>query len=209
MPTGQRKRLNISLLIPFLVVAMVFGLLLWKKYQATRIPVAPPQLHQPPGERSAVLFFVAEGSRLARESRDLEPCDGMEACLAAVLGELVNGPVGELDEALPEGTVLKSVHISGDMAVVDLNQTFAEELASGSSAEMMAVYSIVDTVCVNFPNVARVRLTVEGAQQTLLKHLDLSEPLVPDYSLEQGARHTDAALPAAADKTIDRKKEHK
>lgn len=205
MPTGQRKRINVSLLIPFLVVAMVFGLLIWKKYQATQIPVPSPQLRQPPGERSAVLFFVAEGSRLARESRELEPCDGTEACLAAVLGELVNGPVGELDEALPEGTVLKSVRIAGDTAVVDLNQAFADELASGSSAEMMAVYSVVDTVCANFPQIAKVRLTIEGGQQSALRHLDLSEPLVPDYSLEQGGRQPHGTAPESTGNKTDKK----
>ncbi len=208
MPTGQRKRINVSLLIPFLVIAMVFGALIWKKYQATRVSAPTPQVQQPSGSRSAVLFFVADGSRLAREAREMEPCEGPEACLKSVLDELVNGPVGELEEALPDGSVLKSVRIAGDTAMVDLNQTFADGLPSGSSAEMMAVYSIVDTVCINFPEIARVKLSIEGVEQAGLRHLDLSEPLTPDYSLEREAV-PETGTAAKPSSTPDRKKGHK
>ena len=58
-------------------------------------------------------------------------------------------------------------------------------MPSGSSAEMLAVYSIVDTIAFNFPQITRVKLTIEGNDKALLRHLDLSDPLVPDYTLEQ------------------------
>lgn len=186
MSLGQRKRVNISLLIPFLVIALVFGLLIWQKYQASREVPPSPQIQQPAAERKAVLFFVAEGSKLAREARELESCDGPAVCVKVVLDELFNGPVGDLDEALPEGATLNGVRVEGDTAFVDLNKSFADELPTGSSAEMLAVYSIVDTICVNFPQIAKVKLNIEGKGNIGLEHLDLSEPLTPDYSLEQG-----------------------
>lgn len=186
MSSERRKRVNISLLIPFLVIALVFGLLIWQKYQSSREVPPMPQIQQPEGERKAVLFFVAEGSRLTREARNLESCDGTDACVKAVLDELFNGPVGDLDEALPEGAALNGVRLEGNTAVVDLNRSFADELPAGSSAEMLAVYSIVDTICVNFPQIAKVKLTIDGKGDAALEHLDLSEPLTPDYTLEQG-----------------------
>ena len=186
MPSVHRKRINISLLIPFLVITLVFSALIWKKYQSSREMPPKPQLKEPIGARKAVLFFVADGSRLAREARELEPCDGAAACVKVVLDELFNGPVGDLDEALPEGVALKGVQIDGDIAVVDLNQNFGDELPKGSSAEMLAVYSIVDTVCANFPLINRVKLNIEGKSEVALRHLDLSSPLTPDYSLERG-----------------------
>jgi len=187
MATPPRKRVNISLLIPFLVIALVFGVILWQKYRASREVPPVPQSQQPQqilGERTVVLFFVADGTRLAREARELDPCEDAVDCLKDVLDELVNGPVGEFDEALPEGTVINSVHIDGDLAGVDLNGTFSEALPSGSSAEMLAVYSIVDTITANFPKISRVRLTIEGNDKAPLRHLDLSDPLLPDYTLE-------------------------
>ena len=184
MAPVSRKRINISLLIPFLVIALVFGVTIWKKYRASRDLPVVPQVQLPVGKRTAVLFFVADGTRLAREARELDSCDDVTACLKDVLEELVNGPVGEFDESLPEGTVINKVRIDGDLAGIDLNKAFVEALPSGSSAEMLAVYSIVDTVATNFPQIAKVKLTVDGDEKAVLRHLDLSDPLVPDYSLE-------------------------
>jgi spore germination protein GerM len=161
-----------------------------------------PQTAESATARKGVLFFVAEGTRLAREARELESCDGTQACLKDLLDELFSGPVGDFDEALPESSNVQNVRIAGDLAVVDLNQAFATDLAAGSSAEMLAVYSIVDTICVNFPQISRVKITVEGNEHTQLRHLDLSEPLQPDYSLEQdlpptdGGRTTSTSPPA-------------
>lgn len=202
MAHQQRKRINISLLIPFLVIALVFGTMIWQKHRDSRqVPVAP-QIQPSVGKRTAVLFFVADGVRLAREARELDPCEDAAACLNDVLEELLNGPVGEFDEALPEGTVINSIRIDGDLAGIDLNRAFVDALPSGSSAEMLAVYSIVNTVAVNFPQISRIKLNVEGDQSSLLKHLDLSDPLTPDYTLEQPPQ-TDSA---AASKPLNQHK---
>ena len=150
MASHKRKRTTISLLIPFLVIALVFGVQLWNKYRASRMIAPTPQIQKPSGRRTAVLFFVGEGNRLAREARELEPCSDTTACVKEVLDELFSGPVGELNEALPTGSLLNGVRIEGATAVVDVNRNFVEELPKGSSSEILAVYSIVDTVCINF-----------------------------------------------------------
>ena len=111
------------------------------------------------------------------------------------LDELFGGPLGDLDEALPEGAELTGVRLEGDQVVVDVSRAFATDLPAGSSAEMLAVYSIINSVCFNYPQIARVWITVEGNQKTVLKHLDLSDPLPPDYSLEHEAASTNSAAP--------------
>jgi spore germination protein GerM len=196
MAPNRRRKISISLLIPFAIVAMVFGALIWKKMQASREPHPVPQVHQPDAARKGVLFFVADGTRLAREARELPSCTDTETCVKDLLDELFSGPLGDLDEALPEGAVLTGVRLEGDLAIVDVTKAFATDLPAGSSAEMLAVYSIINTVCFNYPQVARVRITVEGAA-TILNHLDLSDPLPPDYSLEREATSTNSALPVA------------
>jgi hypothetical protein len=204
MAQHKRKRTTISLLIPFLVIALVFGVLLWNKYRASRMVAPTPQFQRPSGRRTAVLFFVGEGNRLAREGRELEPCSDTTACVKEVLDELFSGPVGELDEALPAGSLLNRVRIEGNTVLVDVNRNFVEELPKGSSSEMLAVYSIVDTVCINFPQFSQVKLTVEGEGKSVLTHLDLSGPLNADYSLEQQPVQTPAglgALPSKPEKT--------
>jgi len=200
MAQHKRKRTTISLLIPFLVIALVFGVLLWNKHRASRMVAPTPQLQKPSGSRTAVLFFIGDGNRLAREARELEPCSDTTACVKEVLDELFSGPVGELDEALPSGSLLNRVRIEGNTVLVDLSRNFVEELPKGSSAEMLAVYSIVDTVCINFPQFSQVKLTVEGEGKSVLTHLDLSGPLKADFSLEQQPAQTPAGLGALPSK---------
>lgn len=184
MAPASQKKFNINLLIPFLLIAIVFGVTIWQKYRASQeLPPLPP-IQQPAGRWTAVLFFVADGTRLAREARELDPCDDVNTCMKDVLEELVNGPVGQFDPALPDGTAINKLLIDKDQVIIDLNRVFAETLPSGSSAEMLAVYSIVNTVVTNFPQIAMVKFTFDGEVKSLLGHLDLSEPLVPDYNLE-------------------------
>jgi spore germination protein GerM len=198
MAPNRRRKTSISLLIPFAIVAMVFGGLIWKKMQDSQEPHPIPQVSQPDATRKGVLLFVADGSRLAREARELPSCSDTESCVTDLLDELFSGPVGDLDEALPESAALNGVRLEGNLAVVDVTKAFATDLPSGSSAEMLAVYSIVNTVCINYPQITRVRITVEGNATTALNHLDLSDPLMPDYSLEQLPKVTNPAVPATA-----------
>jgi len=202
MAPVSRKKVNISLLIPFLVIALFFGVMIREKYRSSHILPDKTVIQPPIGKRTAVLFFVTDGTRLAREARELDPCDDVDACMKDLLEELVKGPVGEFDDPLPEGTVINSVRVIGEMAEVYLNRTFAEAMPSGSSAEMLAVYSIVDTVATNFPQIARVKLSVDGDSKTLLHHLDLSDPIPPDYTLELPPPH-----PAAQQHIPDRSKQ--
>jgi spore germination protein GerM len=201
MPLIRRKRINIGLVLPFLVIALVFGGMFWQKYHASRKIPAAPHIRQPSGTRTAVLFFVASSSRLAREARELEPCSETGVCVKDTLDALLSGSLGDYDEAIPESAVLNGVRIEGATAVVDLSRGFAADLPAGSSAEMLAVYSLVDTICANYPQISRVKLTVEGNGSTVLGHLDLSEPLAPDYSLE----HAPGQTPAIAAPPIPKK----
>src|ERR1043166_5095671 len=109
MSVHPKKKITISALIPFLVFILFFSLMIWQKYRASHeMPSTPPQQHAE-GKRTVTLFFAAEGTRLVREARVLDPCDDDLSCLKSVLDELLNGPVGEFDETLPEGTSVDDV----------------------------------------------------------------------------------------------------
>ncbi|MDD2581146.1 MAG: GerMN domain-containing protein [Desulfuromonadaceae bacterium] len=185
MPARRQKKITISILVPFLVFTLFFSIMIWQKYRSSQeVPVAPPQQNAK-GYRSVTLFFAEDGTHLAREAREIGNCDDDNACLKSVLHELLNGPVGELEGTLPDGAAVNTARIEGTQATIDFNRTFSDAMLSGSSAEMLAVYSVVDTVAVNFPQVQTVKLDVDGNSGVILHHLDLSEPLPPDYSLEQ------------------------
>ena len=189
MAVHQRKKITVSVLIPFLVFTLFFSIMIWQKYRSSQeMPVASQQNAK--GYRSVTLFFAAEGTQLAREARDVGMCDDESACLKNVIHELLNGPVGTFEATLPDGVAVNSVRIEGDMAIIDFNHNFSDAMISGSSAEMLAVYSVVNTVTVNFPHIVRVKLNVDGNSGVILAHLDLSDPLTADYSLEESVSAT-------------------
>lgn len=185
MSAYPRKKIAISTLIPFLVFILLFSSMIWQKYRSSHeVPVTPPQQYTE-GAKSIILFFSVDGTRLVREARKIDPCENDDDCLKSVLDELLNGPVGEYEETIPEGTIADAVHIEGSQATVEFNHSFSDAMPSGSSAEMLAVYSVVNTIAVNFPQIQKVKLNIDGKAAFQLRHLDLSDALLPDYSLEQ------------------------
>jgi hypothetical protein len=185
MAIHHKQRIGADVIVPFILIALVFGGLFWQKYQETRqLPDTPPGKQGPAATKKVTLFFGDDESHLIREAREVEACDDRTTCLRSLLEELFVGPVGELTAVIPEWATINSVTIGGNLATVDLGKDFAESLEPGSSAEMMAVYAIVNTICNNMPEIQRVKITLDGNQTSQLRHLDLSEPLEPDYSLE-------------------------
>ncbi|AJE02466.1 GerMN domain-containing protein [Geobacter pickeringii] len=187
MKRTKPRKWSRLIVVAFLVAATVLGLLIFQKYRTSReLPVAQSE-PKPSGTFRVTLFFAtpdAEG--LAREGRELDACEEMADCVEEVVDELVNGPVGELQPTLPPSAVVRGVRIVGETAVIDFGKELVAGLPGGSSAELAAVYSVVDTVCLNFPAIKGVKFLVEGKDaETLAGHVDLRRPIPPDYTLEK------------------------
>ncbi|HEY6007824.1 MAG TPA: GerMN domain-containing protein [Geobacteraceae bacterium] len=184
----QRSRRRMTFLfIAFIVSAVVLGALFYRKYERSHMPVVPPPAREPMAGTTIVTLFFADpgGQGLRRELREIGACNELPDCIEAVIHELVNGPLGDLGPTLPGSFALRAARVVGDMAVLDLQKGTGEGLPEGSSAEMMAIYSIVDSIAFNFPPIHRVQFLMDGQSLTSLKgHLDLREPLVPDFLLE-------------------------
>jgi spore germination protein GerM len=172
------------LFIAFIICAAVLGALMLKKYEERhRQPAANTQQEQP---SMVTLFFASpDGARLVREGREIDPCEDSADCVETVVEELINGPLGELTPTLPAATSINAIQVNGDLAVIDLDEEMIKGLPGGSNAEMMAIYSIIDSVALNFPRIKLVKLLFNGKTvETLGGHIDLRTPLAPDYSLE-------------------------
>jgi N-acetylmuramoyl-L-alanine amidase len=140
----------------------------------------------PPG--TARLYFAApenKGPVLQAEERRLPDGAGSPSDLARrLLAELFAGP-GERSLLLPvvppDGWV-RDLRVNGKTAVVDL-QAELEPAIQGGTAELLAVYSIVNTLAVNL-DLEAVTLLVAGEKgRTLSGHLLLGEPLSPRFDL--------------------------
>jgi Sporulation and spore germination len=94
-------------------------------------------------------------------------------------------PAG-LVRPFPPEVKLGSVELSADgTAFVDLRWPEREDPPeSGSTEEIQRVYSLVDSLALNVPQVNRVVLLWNGTQRvTFSGHLDTSRPLLPDRTL--------------------------
>ncbi len=196
MPNIRRRRFRVVLFLAFLVAAAILGALMLRQYHdRARLPATPSQPREE-GTVSVSLFFASpDGDGLVREGSEIDSCDNdLSACIRSTVEKLVNGPLGDLAPTLPPTTVVRNVRVQGDMAYLDFGREFVDGLPEGSSAEMMAVYSITDTISFNFPTIKKVKFLLEGHDMESLKgHLDLRNPIQPDFRLEKNTPANTAA----------------
>lgn len=184
--TGPSPHRNLLVGLFFLVAFLVLGTMAYDRYRKAHEPPPPP----PPSSastRTVSLFFPdGEWSRLVREGREIEGCDDTAACVRELLVELQNGPIGDLSPVYPEGVPPPLVQVTGDLVTLDLPSDFVAGLEGGSAGELLTLYSVVNSIAATFPEIKRVRFLVEGSGvETLHGHLDVREPLEPDFSLER------------------------
>ncbi len=183
--TNRSRRKMTFLLIAFVISAVVLGALIYRKYEQSRLKPAPPQL-QEAGMLLVTLFFASpDGAGLVREAREIGACSDPTACAEDVLEELINGPVGEMSPTLPPTATFRSVRVDGETATLDFGHEFTAGLPAGSNAEMMAVYSVINSLAFNFPRIKKVKFLLEGNNIKTLGQLDLTAPLAPDFTLEK------------------------
>jgi hypothetical protein len=175
------------LLLAFILFAVVVGALVFRKYETATRKVEPPPQAAPAATVVVTLFFASpDGDKLVREGREVDIEESVEESIESVVDELIRGPLGSGAPTLPPNAKVVGVHLKGDLAELDFGPELLQGIPEGSSAEMVAAYSIVDTVVTNFPQIKSVQFLVEGVvPQTLSGHLDLRTPLVPDFEMER------------------------
>ncbi len=153
-----------------------------------RLPARPRPVASPvaradsagTGLRASRLFFASlRGDSLVMESRDLAEAGTLHDRVAALLNELDRGPRGAAISALPAGITLLHVYLDDrGLMTLDLSRAFVDDFHGGSSAEDLAVASLVRTLAANLPEVKRVLLVCGGDPiGTLGGHLPLDQPL--------------------------------
>lgn len=171
----------------FVLVLLAILICWWLKSQNLILPVTDRNV-QPERSREVTteeitLFFADHEGKLVAEKRQISRCDTRECRVQAVVKELCKGSFRNFERLLPPETDINNVSFVADTANIDLLPVFAEKLPSGSYAEMMAVYSIINSICATMPEVKYIKLSIAGNPNSHLRHLDLSESLMPDFEL--------------------------
>ena len=133
--------------------------------------------------RTVSLYYESPDLLLAPERRDLPLPENPAGALDLVMRELLKGSANTaVPRLLPADTIVRGAYLlPGGTAFVDLSgPTLTQGWATGSHQELMAVYSVVQTVTSNFPEVKRVRVLVNGEPaETLGGHVSLARSLTP------------------------------
>jgi hypothetical protein len=172
-----------------LAVAVAGGLWWWRaaRERAGRASADVPGAPAGPETRTvANLYFPGEGGLLYAERREIVSAPGAAERARAVVAALLAGPqAAGLQPPFPGGVEVGSVAVVGDVAYVDLRAPEQPAPPSGGSLrEMLMVYSVVDSVLLNIPEVQRVALLWNGVQrESFSGHLDTARPLAADTSL--------------------------
>ncbi len=130
-------------------------------------------------------FSDSEGEYLIGEKREIFKSDEVEEEAEETVNELIKGPKGKLIRTLPPQTKLLSVELGeGGVAKVNFNKAFSKDHPGGSSAEMMTLYSVVNSLILNFPHIKRVQILIEGkTAETIAGHLSLKKPVSSNRNL--------------------------
>jgi spore germination protein GerM len=146
--------------------------------------------------RPIVVFYEAPTLLLTGERREVPLPENPAAAISVVARELIKGSTNpSLPRLFPPDTVVRGAFLLPDgTAFVDLGgETLTAGWGTGTHEELMAIYSVVQTVIANFPEAKRVRLLINGEPaETLAGHISLARPLIPMPSLVAGG----APLPA-------------
>ena len=169
--------------------------------EATASPAAGDEAATEAGHISVKLFFQAtDQPALLMEERSVVYSADLARQLAIVVEEIIRGPkTGLLPTLAPGGKVLDVFVSTRGVAYVDLSKDVAAGHPGGTRAELLSVYSVVNSLTTNFPAVKRVQILVDDRPApTLAGHVDLLRPLSPDLTLLVGSQPSPVPVPSAA-----------
>jgi spore germination protein GerM len=141
---------------------------------------SPPATPAVPRIKATLYFGSAEGSGLVPVEMEIPLAQGAVAQARALIeAQLAAVAPAPLVATIPAGTKLLGVYVSErNEAFVDLDGTVRAKHPGGSMNELFTVYTIVNAITTNLPDVQLVQLLIDGHEvDTLAGHVDLRRPL--------------------------------
>ena len=175
------------------VVLAVAGYFFFREQTPNNLPQAAPvfqgQTSFQGAKASFTLYFPSsDGAVLLAETRDVHESPDKAAQIREVVSELLRGPMKEgLVSSFPAGSRVKNVFIdSSGTAYVNFSRELQADFPGGAWTETLAIYSLTNTLAINFPEVKQVQILVEGSvPETLAGHIDISRPFAPRLALNK------------------------
>jgi germination protein M len=174
-----------------LVVVVAAGLLGGCSLLPFGRPSAEGEVPVPPGpgedEVRLVLYFAdSQAMYLEPEERVVRAAEG-QSYAELVIQELIAGPreAGH-GKTIPDGTELMSLDIVDGVAYVNFSREIQTNHWGGSTGEIFTIMSVVNSLTED-PSITAVQFLVEGQRiESLVGHMDTTEPIERDESLIRG-----------------------
>lgn len=125
------------------------------------------------------IYFGAKGKDfLTSELRRVRKRNMLTAQAKQIIETLLEGPVtGTMYQLLPDNAKLRGLFFDAGMFIVDMSKEFAEIAKLGPTEEILAVYSLVNSLTELDPR-ARVKFLINGSEPAGEEgHIDMSMPL--------------------------------
>lgn len=177
------------------LVTVVLGLAgLWYYFTYGGLP-APPiptstkvgsSLRAALGPNQVMLYYTRDGRTLTGSLAELEPGVVTPTDRArAIVTQLLQGRASlGLRSPIPSRTSLRSVFVTNGLIIVNLSKEFVNELPNDAEQELLAVYSLVNSLLFNIEGVDGVQILIEGERlPTIHGTVDIEQPLVANQAI--------------------------
>ena len=124
-------------------------------------------------------FSDQENQFLIAEERSLKHPENPAFFAKSIVEALIKGPQRGLVRTIPENTKIRAIYVTQEgICYVDLTSEIADQHPGGIKSELLTVYSIVNSVVLNVPEVESVKIIINGSESTTLAgHIDLQVPV--------------------------------
>ncbi len=200
-PKNNRKKIVVNALL-ILFVCLPAGTLFAERIASeqaeTNKPGKRPQIIQKtPEAKSEVLLYFASPDYIGHNgflvaqggysNKDRTPANPTNPVMFAknIIQALIRGPGHGLMRTLPQDTKLRALYVTDDgTAYADFSVALKDNHPGGVMAELITIYSIVNSLVLNITGIDRVKILIEGHEfLTLAGHIDLQNPFTPEMLL--------------------------
>jgi spore germination protein GerM len=152
-------------------------------------PAAPSFLSEK-NRRDVTLFFQdPDSDQLVRERRQIFETNSLTDQAKQIVVELIDGPHDQgLLPTMPQKTRVLGLYMDRyGTAWVDLSHEVVSDHIGGTAEELATIFSLVNSLTFNIPEIKRVHILVDGEERDTLKsHLDLRRDFIQDLSIVRG-----------------------
>ncbi len=189
----KKQGLPFSIFLIGAIVVLLAGSYLFltygKRYFPSPLPekkIVEPDLHEDETKLVKIFFSNKQNLSLVSEKRTIKR-GRLEEEVKMTLDGLVQGSGKGLVPTIPDNTVLLGVNVTRGIAFVNFSKELSLNHPGGSAAELHTVYSIVNTLTFNFPEIKEVQILINGKKEETLKgHIDISSPLKGEQEFVKG-----------------------